>query len=223
MEPAALTDVVETWCDQARELEAYVWIRYVQIFENRGALMGASNPHPHGQIWASEHIPNEVARELTGQRRYYARHGTCLLCGCATIESGGDRVVCTNQSFLAVVPWWAVWPFEILVIARRHFPSFDWMTAAERRDLAAILQAVTRRYDALFATSFPYSMGFHPAPARSEEPSWHFHAHFYPPLLRSAVIRKFMVGYEMLAGAQRDITPEWAAERLRLAGVPPGA
>ena len=213
-----LEQVVDTWRDQARQLEAIPWVSYVQIFENRGAIMGASNPHPHGQLWATEHIPNEIATEDTGQQRYLEGHGSCLLCAYARAEQGGERLICGNPSFIAVAPFWAVWPFETLVIPTRHFSGFESMDPTERRDLAGMLQDLTRRYDALFATSFPYSMGFHPAPARSRDPAWHFHAHFYPPLLRSATVRKFMVGYELLAGAQRDLTPEMAAERLRQAG-----
>jgi len=219
MDLDALEQVVDAWCDQARQLEAIPWVSYVQIFENRGAIMGASNPHPHGQLWATEHIPNEIGKEDDGQRRYAEHYGSCLLCSCAHAEQGGERLICHNGSFIAVAPFWAVWPFETLVISTRHFSRFESMDKTERRSLADILQALTRRYDALFDAPFPYSMGFHPAPARSRDPAWHFHAHFYPPLLRSATIRKFMVGYELLAGAQRDLTPEMAAERLRQAGA----
>jgi UDPglucose--hexose-1-phosphate uridylyltransferase len=218
MDLDALERVVDAWRDQALQLEAIPWVSYVQIFENRGAVMGASNPHPHGQLWATEHVPNEIAKEDAGQRKYWERSGSCLLCSYARAERGGERMICENGSFIAVAPFWAVWPFETLVIPTRHFVGFESMDPAERRDLAGILQALTRRYDALFATPFPYSMGFHPALARSQDPAWHFHAHFYPPLLRSATIRKFMVGFELLAGAQRDLTPEMAAERLRKAG-----
>jgi UDPglucose--hexose-1-phosphate uridylyltransferase len=218
MDLDALEQVVDAWRDQASELEAIPWVSYVQIFENRGAMMGASNPHPHGQLWATEHIPNEIAREDDGQRRYAERYGSCLLCSYARAEQGGERLICDNASFLALTPFWAVWPFETLVIPKRHFSGFQSMDGAQRRDLAGILQALTQRYDALFAASFPYTMGFHPAPARSRDPAWHFHAHFYPPLLRSSSVRKFMVGFELLAGAQRDLTPEMAAGRLRNAG-----
>ena len=214
----ALERVVDVWRDQQIQLEAIPWVSYVQIFENRGAVMGASNPHPHGQLWATERIPDEVAKEDGGQRRYWERSGACLLCCYARAERGGERMICENGSFAALAPFWAVWPFETLVIPKRHFASFESMQPAERRDLAGILQALTRRYDALFGIPFPYTMGFHPAPARTRNRFWHFHAHFYPPLLRSASVRKFMVGFELLAGAQRDLTPEMAAARLRQAG-----
>ncbi|MBV8844724.1 MAG: UDP-glucose--hexose-1-phosphate uridylyltransferase [Bryobacterales bacterium] len=218
MDEPALECVVETWRQQASDLEQMDWIRYVQIFENRGALMGASNPHPHCQIWASEHIPNEIAKELEGQQRYLREKGACLLCAYSSAERGRDRIVCSNSSFTALVPFWAIWPFEILIVSTRHMSSLQELSGVERNHLAALLRAVTRQYDALFAAPFPYSMGFHPAPARhSRDAAWHFHAHFYPPLLRSATIRKFMVGYELLANPQRDVTPEVAAELLRSA------
>jgi UDPglucose--hexose-1-phosphate uridylyltransferase len=215
MEIAEIERVVEAWCEEALRFDAIPWIRYAQVFENRGALMGASNPHPHCQIWASEHIPNEIAKEQAGQREYAEREGACLLCRYSEAERDGQRMVCGNESFIAVTPFWAVWPFEILVAGVRHFGAFEEMLECERRDLAAILQAVTRGYDGLFSAPFPYSMGFHPAPSRSADPAWHFHAHFLPPLLRSATVRKFMVGYELLANVQRDLTPEMAAELMR--------
>src|SRR5215831_12489648 len=215
MDTGAIECVIEAWRQQACDLESKPWVRYVQIFENRGAMMGASNPHPHGQIWATELVPNEIAKELRNQRDYREQHGSCLLCNYIESERNRDRLVTANRSFLAVVPFWAIWPFEILLSPLRHFGTFEEMGEIEREDLAAILQSITRRYDGLFSAAFPYTMGFHPAPARSQDPSWHFHAHFYPPLLRSATIRKFMVGYELLANVQRDVTPEMAAERLR--------
>jgi len=207
--------VVDTWRTQAAELESIPWISYVQIFENRGAMMGVSNPHPHCQIWASEHIPNQISKEQSAQSKYASDRGSCLLCSYLSHERESERVVCSNESFLAVVPFWAVWPFEILVGSRRHLGRFADFSPEELRDLASILRTVTHTYDKLFAVPFPYTMGFHPAPARSSDASWHFHAHYYPPLLRSATVRKFMVGYEMLAGPQRDLTPEAAARRLR--------
>jgi UDPglucose--hexose-1-phosphate uridylyltransferase len=219
MEAAEIEIVVKAWREEVRRLDSVPWVGYVQVFENRGALMGASNPHPHCQIWASEHIPNEIAKEQMGQREHSQRRGACLLCRYAQAERGGERMMCENASFLALTPFWAIWPFEILVIPARHFATFQQMSETEQRDLAAILQAITRRYDALFSAPFPYSMGFHPAPSRSADASWHFHAHFLPPLLRSATTRKFMVGYELLANAQRDLTPEMAAERIRRAGT----
>jgi UDPglucose--hexose-1-phosphate uridylyltransferase len=217
-EPAILT-VVDAWQQQFRELSAIPWVRHVQIFENRGAMMGASNPHPHGQIWATEHIPDEPRRELENLAAWRSRHHSCLLCDYTQREFAlSERVVCRNESFLAVVPWWAVWPFETLVLSTAHTASLDVFTQQQSRDLAEILKQLTTRYDALFGVSFPYTMGFHQSPAHptSDETSLsHFHAHFYPPLLRSATVRKFMVGFEMLGMPQRDITPESAAARLR--------
>jgi UDPglucose--hexose-1-phosphate uridylyltransferase len=217
MEPADLRRVVDVWADQFVELGAMAFINYVQIFENRGAMMGASNPHPHCQIWSNHAIPNEVAKEAASQAAWRAGRGSCLLCEYARREqSSGERLVEANDDFLAVVPFWAVWPFEIMVLPRRHVTSIDGLADAGRDALADILKRTTARYDRLFQVSFPYSMGFHQRPtdgAAHEE--WHLHAHFYPPLLRSAKVRKFLVGYEMLASPQRDITAEVAAERLR--------
>jgi UDPglucose--hexose-1-phosphate uridylyltransferase len=209
--------VVDAWTDEYRTLGADPIFRYVQIFENRGAMMGASNPHPHGQIWTTEHIPDEPQAETDSLRNYRASHGTCLLCDYAALEAQEKiRIVAENNSFLAVVPWWAVWPFETLVIAKRHLRSLLDFTEADRDALAAILKQLTTRYDNLFETSFPYTMGFHQAPTDGDpHHEWHFHAHFYPPLLRSATVRKYMVGFEMLGMPQRDITPESAAERLQ--------
>jgi UDPglucose--hexose-1-phosphate uridylyltransferase len=212
--------VVDAWTREFEELAAIPSIQYVQIFENHGTMMGASNPHPHCQIWASESIPNEPAKEAEAMRAYKQVHKSCLLCDYGSLEERlGDRVVTQNEGFLAVVPFWAVWPFETLVLSRRHLGGLCDLSRMERSALAEILQEVTTRYDRLFATSFPYSMGLHQRPvdgAPHEES--HFHAHFYPPLLRSAVVRKFMVGYELLATPQRDFTAESAAVRLRDAG-----
>ncbi len=211
--------VVNVWAEQSRELGAREDISYVQIFENRGAMMGASNPHPHGQIWANRSLPNEVVAEAKGQKSYFEERGCCLLCAYREMEVGlGERVVATNGSFVAVVPYWAVWPFEVMILPLRHIADLEAMTDVERDDFAAMLQSVTSTYDRVFDTPFPYSMGLHPQPCDgSEHPYWHFHAHFYPPLLRSATIRKFMVGYELLGSPQRDITAESAAEVLRQA------
>ncbi len=215
MELISIRRVVDAWMEEYRLLGEE--FRYVQIFENRGAMMGASNPHPHGQIWATEHVPNEPAAETAALEEYHRAHGSCLLCDYARHElNESARVVCENDSFLAVVPWWAIWPFETLVLAKRHLRSLLDFGEAERDGLADLLKQVTTRYDNLFETSFPYTMGFHQAPCdgRPHE-EWHFHAHFYPPLLRSATVRKYMVGFEMLGMPQRDITPESAAERLK--------
>jgi len=211
--------VVDVWAEQYQELGSRDDISYVQVFENRGAMMGASNPHPHGQIWASRSLPNEVVTELHGQREYLREHGCCLLCAYREIEVRlGERVIASNDSFVAVVPFWAVWPFEVMILPLRHIADLEAMTDGERDAFAAMLQAVTSTYDQVFDTPFPYSMGLHPRPSDGEEhPEWHFHAHFYPPLLRSATIRKFMVGYELLGSPQRDITAESAAETLRIA------
>jgi len=213
--------VVDVWAEQYRELGSRDDISYVQVFENRGAMMGASNPHPHGQIWASRSIPNEVVLELRGQGEYLREHGCCLLCAYRELEVRlGERVIAKNESFVAVVPYWAVWPFEVMILPLRHIADVEAMTEAERTDFAAMLRAVTSTYDRVFDTPFPYSMGLHPKPSDGEEHhEWHFHAHFYPPLLRSATIRKFMVGYELLGSPQRDITAESAAEVLRQAAA----
>ena len=211
--------VVDVWEQQYVELGSRSDISYVQVFENRGAMMGASNPHPHGQIWASRSIPNEIAAELGQQKRYMAEHGCCLLCTYLELERRlGERVVAANEHFVALVPYWAVWPFELMVLPLRHMAKLEEMSGEERDGFAAILKTVTAAYDRVFETPFPYSMGLHPSPSKQvEQGFWHFHAHFYPPLLRSATVRKFMVGYELLGSPQRDITPESAAETLRQA------
>lgn len=212
-----IRNVVDAWAAEYEELGREPELRYVQIFENRGAMMGASNPHPHCQIWATEHVPDEPAQETESLRSYRDEKGSCLLCDYLAVEAKeGARVVCENEEFLVVVPWWAVWPFETLVLAKRHVGSLAELENREKTSLADILKQTTTRYDNLFDTSFPYSMGFHQAPTDGEgHPEWHFHGHFYPPLLRSATVRKFMVGFELLGMPQRDITPESAAERLR--------
>ena len=212
-----LRRVVDVWVEQFQELGAMPFINSVQIFENRGALMGASNPHPHCQIWAEKNLPNEMLKELTSMGEYLARNQACLLCDYLSTEiDEQERLSFENEHFVALVPFWAVWPFEILVAGRRHTSGIDQLTESERDALADILQQVTSSYDRLFNTPLPYTMGFHQRPTDGKEhPECHLHAHFYPPLLRSATVRKFMVGYEMLAMPQRDITPEQAAARLR--------
>jgi UDPglucose--hexose-1-phosphate uridylyltransferase len=217
LEQAGVEAVVRTWAEQTADLGAKDFIHYVQVFENKGAVMGCSNPHPHSQAWASSHIPNEPHKELVAQSDYAGRHGTCLLCDYVACErAAGERIVAANSHFAAIVPYWAVWPFEVLLVSDRHFGSLPDLTAAEIGALADILRKITARYDNLFEVSFPYSMGFHQAPTDgAPHEAWHFHAHFYPPLLRSATVRKFMVGFEMLGQPQRDLTPETAAERLR--------
>ena len=209
--------VVKTWREQFRELGDREAVNYVQIFENRGAMMGASNPHPHCQIWATSSIPQEPAKELAAQREYTKAHGRCVLCDYVELERREQvRVVLENADFVALVPFWAVWPFEILIGSTRHLGSMNDFTANEARSLSEILHSVTATYDKVFSVPFPYSMGFHQSPSDgTAHPEWHFHAHFYPPLLRSATVRKFMVGFEMLGMPQRDITAEIAAARLR--------
>ena len=217
MELPAIRRVVDMWEEQAAELGGRPDVSYVQIFENRGAMMGASNPHPHGQIWATEHIPNEPALECAAQRAYFEQHGTSLLMDYLALElEQKERIVAENDTWVALVPFWAVWPFETMVLPKRQVSCLAELQDAERDGLAAILQTVTRGYNRVFDTPFPYSMGLHPAPCdNSKHPEWQLHAHFYPPLLRSATIRKFMVGFELLGSPQRDITPESAAETLR--------
>jgi UDPglucose--hexose-1-phosphate uridylyltransferase len=209
--------VVREWTTQTAELAGISGIHHVQVFENRGEMMGASNPHPHCQIWATATVPEAPARELIAQRKYRESHQSCLLCDYVALEQEQrQRVVYSNEGFIAMVPFWAVWPFELLVCSRRHFGRFPELKAAEVSQLSALLKQITSAYDRVFDVPFPYSMGFHQHPFDGEShPEWHFHAHFYPPLLRSATVRKFMVGFEMLGTPQRDITPELAAEKLR--------
>ncbi|AFJ47726.1 galactose-1-phosphate uridylyltransferase [Shimwellia blattae] len=211
----ALEEVVTTWQQQTAELgQHYPW---VQVFENKGAAMGCSNPHPHGQVWANSFLPNEIAREDNQQRDYYREHGTPMLLDYVHREQAdGSRTVVETEHWLAVVPYWAAWPFETLLLPKAPALRLTDLDADRSRDLALALKKLTTRYDNLFQCSFPYSMGWHGAPFNGEDnPHWQLHAHFYPPLLRSASVRKFMVGYEMLAETQRDLTAEQAAERLR--------
>lgn len=230
MDVPSIRKVVDLWVDQVAELEARETIGYVQIFENRGAMMGASNPHPHGQIWATHSLPNEIVAELRGQETYLAAHGKTLLPAYLAMElEKGERIVVANDYFVALVPYWAVWPFETLVLPRAPVQRLTDLEDAARSGLADILKQLTAAYDAVFDVSFPYSMGLHGAPADGQDhPEWQLHLHFYPPLLRSATVRKFMVGFELLASPQRDITPESAAETLRRAlrksqGLPGGS
>lgn len=219
LDVTAIRQVVDVWTEQYEKLGSEDAISYVQIFENKGSIMGCSNPHPHGQVWAQRSIPNEPANELANMQKHFDLHESPLLQDYLEIElRHRERIVCENDHFVVLVPYWAVWPFEILVLCRRHVSSLSDMTDAEKDALSDILKRVTTRYDNLFHTCFPYSAGLHQAPTDGQpHPEWNFHVHFYPPLLRSATIKKFMVGYEMLAGPQRDITPESSAERLRAA------
>lgn len=217
MMTTAIRRVVDVWTEEFERLGADPDIGYVQIFENKGEVMGCSNPHPHGQIWAQRTVPGEPARESDRQAQYLAAHGTNLLGDYLAVERrSGERIVCENEDFTAVVPFWAFWPFETLVIARRPYATLLDLSADARDALADLLKRLTTRYDNLFEVSFPYSAGMHQAPTDGRpHPEWRFHLHFYPPLLRSASVKKFRVGYEMLADPQRDILPETSAARLR--------
>ncbi len=206
--------VIDLWADQTAELGER-W-RWVQVFENRGEAMGASNPHPHGQIWAGAALPVEAAREDASQRRHVSVAGTSLLLDYVRQETGGPRVVVENDDWQVVVPFWAIWPFETLIVPTSPVGRLPDLDRGQRRSLAAVLVELLGRCDRLFDTPFPYSMGWHQAPFDGDRHDhWQLHAHVYPPLLRSATVRKFMVGYELLSERQRDITPEDAAERLR--------
>lgn len=217
MELSQIRDVVDLWVTEYVQLGSRDYINYVQIFENKGEIMGCSNPHPHGQIWAQQTIPDEPSKELKQQISYYKKHGNTLLSDYLDLELEVDeRVVVSNEHFVVLVPYWAFWPFETLLISRRPFGGFDQMTDEEKDALADIVKQITVRYDNIFEVSFPYSAGFHPAPTDGKEhPEWHFHMHFYPPLLRSATVKKFRVGYEMLGTPQRDITPEASAKLIK--------
>ena len=217
METGDIRAVVDVWAAQYEELGGMPFINHVQIFENRGAMMGASNPHPHGQIWASESVPNESLKELAAQEEYFKTKGVSLLGDYLSLElEREERIVCENHHFVALVPFWAVWPFETLVVSRRRVASLGELEGDERDGLADMLRQLTTRYDNLFKVPFPYTMGFHQRPTDGHtHEGGHLHAHFYPPLLRSATVRKFMVGFELLGMPQRDVTPEQAARRLR--------
>ncbi|MBS0854640.1 MULTISPECIES: galactose-1-phosphate uridylyltransferase [unclassified Tatumella] len=212
---SALLQIVTVWQEQTEVLgKEYPW---VQVFENKGAAMGCSNPHPHGQIWANNFLPNEALREDKNQQQYYQQHGTPMLLDYANREmADGQRTVAETSHWIAVIPWWAAWPFETLLLPKSPVLRLSELNSEQSQDLAVILKKLTSRYDNLFHCSFPYSMGWHGAPFNGESNlHWQLHAHFYPPLLRSATVRKFMVGYEMLAETQRDLTPEQAAEKMR--------
>ncbi len=219
METADIRQVINVWAAQTAELgQQYRW---VQVFENKGAIMGCSNPHPHGQIWAMNALPNEPQKEDNQQQQYWQQHGRSLLLEYAALElTHQERLVLANEHWLVVVPYWAVWPFETLLLPRRPVSRLPDLHETERNTLADILKRLLSRYDNLFEISFPYSMGWHGAPFTpggdsAAAPYWQLHAHFYPPLLRSATVKKFMVGFEMLGEAQRDLTAEQAADRLR--------
>ncbi|WP_145476632.1 galactose-1-phosphate uridylyltransferase [Yersinia similis] len=211
----ALEQVVQTWQQQSAELgKIYPW---VQVFENKGAAMGCSNPHPHGQIWANSFLPNEAEQEDRLQQQYFQQHQSPMLLDYVERERrDGQRTVVETEHWLAVVPYWAAWPFETLLLPKAAVLRLEDLSAEQRSDLAIALKKLTSRYDNLFSCSFPYSMGWHGAPYNTNDNThWQLHAHFYPPLLRSASVRKFMVGYELLAETQRDLTAEQAAALLR--------
>jgi UDPglucose--hexose-1-phosphate uridylyltransferase len=217
MKVSDIARVVDAWVEETVNLGGMPGISSVQIFENRGEIMGCSNPHPHGQIWATRHLPNELEKETHCQTQYLLKHGRPLLLDHLAQElERGERIVFADEHFVVLVPFWAIWPFETMILPRRRIGGFDEMKRAERTALAATLSELTKRYDRLFDVSFPYSMGFHQRPTGGAvHAEWQMHAHFYPPLLRSATVKKFMVGFEMLGSPQRDLTPEAAAERLR--------
>lgn len=217
MEIEDIKKVVDVWQKEFNELAKTEWIKYIQIFENKGSIMGCSNPHPHGQIWAQHTLPTEIEKETKNLKRHFEKNHRSLLSDYWELEEKqGTRVIINNAHFIVVVPFWASWPYETLVISKRHCQTIAQFTEEEKLDLAKTLQELTIKYDNIFSTSFPYSAGMHQAPVNGEDhPEWHWHMHFYPPLLRSASVKKFMVGYEMLATPQRDITPEYAAEVIR--------
>jgi len=217
MEVADIERVVDAWVEETITLGGRPDIRAVQIFENRGEIMGCSNPHPHGQIWATRHLPNEMEKETRAQAEYLIARGRPLLVDYLAQELRlSERIVSENAHFVTLAPFWAIWPFETMILPRRRIGGFDELTADEKTALAAALSDLTLRYDRLFDVSFPYSMGFHQKPTDGAvHAEWQLHAHFYPPLLRSATVKKFMVGFEMLGSPQRDLTPEAAAARLR--------
>lgn len=217
MEVEAIEKVVAAWKAQYIDLGSRPFINHVQIFENKGAVMGCSNPHPHGQIWSQSSLPTLVQKTQNNLKNYFEANGTSLLSDYLKEElERKERIVVENEHFAVVVPFWAIWPFETLVISKRHFGNITEMTSEESKAFAEIIKAITVKYDNLFQTSFPYSSGMHQTPTDGKDhPEWHFHMHFYPPLLRSATVKKFMVGYEMMAEAQRDISPEKSAAMLR--------
>ena len=217
MEVQDIKKVVDLWQQEFVELRRNDWIKYIQIFENKGAIMGCSNPHPHGQIWAQSSLPVEIIKEDIQLRAYFEDHQRSLLAGYIDLEERKDeRLIIANEHFVALVPYWASWPFETMIVSRRHVQDISQFTDQEKEGLAKTIKELTVRYDNIFNTSFPYSAGMHQAPVNSEDQQhWHWHMHFYPPLLRSASVKKFMVGYEMLANPQRDITAERAAEIIK--------
>ena len=217
MNEGDIEKVIALWQKEYEDLGALEGINHVQIFENKGDIMGCSNPHPHGQIWAQRSIPQEVAKKSEQLLSYWNKTGRSILTDYMQQEQKmKERIVVENEHFMVLVPYWAVWPYETLLVPKRHLPNITGLSKAEKRSYAAILKAIAIRYDNIFNTSFPYSAGIHQAPTDGKaHPEWHFHMSFYPPLLRSATVKKFMVGYEMFANPQRDITAEQAADTLK--------
>lgn len=216
MELAEIGLVIDTWQKEYLELGQMDFINHVQIFENKGAIMGCSNPHPHGQIWAQESIPTEVQKKTKSQKEYYTKNKRSLLADYIEQERKENiRVVSENETFVSIVPYWAVWPYEVLIAPKRHIIHIGELKTTEKHDFADQIKTVTQKYDRLFDTSFPYSAGIHQSPTDAKHEEWHMHMSFYPPLLRSATVKKFMVGYEMFGMPQRDITAELAAEKLK--------
>ena len=217
MEIDGIENIIRTWQNEYTDLGKIDYINHVQIFENKGSVMGCSNPHPHGQIWAQSSLPTEVEKTQQNLKKYFEKNGSNLLQDYLQAElKKGERIVIENEYFVALVPFWATWPYETMIISKRHIAKISHFTANEVTAFAIILKQLTTKYDNLFSTSFPYSSGIHQAPTDGEEhPEWQFHMHFYPPLLRSATVKKFMVGYEMLGESQRDITPEKSVEILK--------
>ncbi len=217
MEVGDIRKVIDLWCTEYQTLGNEPFINHVQIFENKGSVMGCSNPHPHGQIWAQSSIPVEVEKEQKQQSHYFNQNGRTLLSDYLLQElKKQDRIIAENNTFVCLTPFWAVWPFEAMILPKRAVARITDLTEDEKMDFAEMYRILTIKYDNLFLTSFPYSAGIHQAPTDgSAHPEWHMHMHFYPPLLRSASVKKFMVGYEMMANAQRDITAEQSAQRLK--------
>jgi len=212
-----INELISLWQGEFIQLSQNKWIKYIQIFENKGEIMGCSNPHPHGQIWSSDDIPGEIEKETKQQANYFIQHNKSLLSDYLLLELKlNERIVYENDDFAVVVPYWAVWPFETMIISKRQVQDITQFNSKEKLALADAIKQLTTCYDALFQISFPYSAGMHQQPVNDgKHQEWHWHMHFYPPLLRSATVKKFMVGYEMLANPQRDITPEWTAEKLK--------
>lgn len=211
-----IKNVVDVWQNEFNEISKNPDIKHIQIFENKGEIMGCSNPHPHGQIWSQSSIPVEIIKEIDNQEEYFLQNNRSLLGDYLELELREEkRIIYQNDNFVALVPFWAIWPYETMIISKKHMQNISKLDNKEKLDLADCIKVLTTKYDNLFKISFPYSAGLHQAPLDKEYKGWHFHIHFYPPLLRSATVKKFMVGYELLCNPQRDITAEYSAEVLR--------